>query len=98
MSRIKAINVKAQKIAETTVRDVRGYAFSDCCASFAPGWEVGPQDNADPCPWKHDLTLCWNTCWWMGQVPDDASYAGWMDECGNVNNDWRNLCTIPDNG
>lgn len=98
MSRIKAVNVKAQKIAETELRDVRGYAFSDCCASFAPGWEVGTSDNADPCPWKHDLTLCWNTCWWMGQVPDDSSYADWLDTCGNVNNDWRNLCTIPDNG
>ncbi len=98
MSRIKAINVKAQKIAETTVRDVRGYAFSDCCSSFAPGWEVGPQDNADPCPWKHDLTLCWGTCWWMGQVPDDQSYSDWLDTCGNINEDWRNLCTIPDNG
>ncbi len=98
MSRIKAMNVKAQKIAQTAVRDVRGYAFSDCCASFAPGWEVGPSDQADPCPWKHDLTLCWGTCWWMGQVPDDSSYANWLNECGNINSDWRNLCTIPDNG
>ncbi len=98
MSRIKAINVKAQKMAEATTRDVRGYAFSDCCTSFAPGWEVGAQDNSDPCPWKSDLTLCWNTCYWMGQVPDHLSYPDWFDDCGNINSDWRTLCTVPDNG
>jgi hypothetical protein len=98
MSRIRAINVKAQKMAETTTRDVRGYAFSDCCTSFAPGWEVGTQDQSDPCPWKSDLTLCWNTCYWMGQVPDHLSYPDWFDDCGNINSDWRNLCTVPDNG
>lgn len=98
MSRIRAINVKAQKMAESTTRDVRGYAFSDCCTSFAPGWEVGTQDQSDPCPWKSDLTLCWNTCYWMGQVPDHLSYPDWFDECGNINSDWRSLCTVPDNG
>ena len=98
MSRIKAINVKAQKMAEATTRDVRGYAFSDCCAAFAPGWEVGTQDESDPCPWKSDLTLCWNTCYWMGQVPDHLSYPDWFDDCGNINSDWRTLCTVPDNG
>ena len=84
MSRIRAINVKAQKMAEPLQRDVRGYAFSDCCASFAPGWEVGTADDADPCPWKSDLTLCWGTCWWMGQVPDHISYADWFDETRTV--------------
>ena len=96
--RIKAINVKAQKLEDTLRRDVRGYAFNDCCASFAPGWEVSSSDHADPCPWKSDLSLCWATCYWMGSVPDMDSYANWLDDCGNINNDWRNLCTIPDNG
>jgi hypothetical protein len=34
----------------------------------------------------------------MGQVPDHLSYPSWFDECGNINSDWRNLCTVPDNG
>jgi len=98
MSRIKPLNVKARAVEASSNRDVRGYAFGDCCASFAPGWEVGTQDNADPCPWKSDLSLCWGTCYWMGQVPDYISYGDWLDTCGNIQNDWRNLCTIPDNG
>ena len=97
-SRIRALNTKAQRVEETVTRDVRGYTFSDCCSGFAPGWEVGQNDLPDPCPWKHDLTLCWGTCYWMGQVPDTTSYGSWLDDCGNINNDWRNLCTIPDNG
>ena len=50
MSRIKALNVKAQRMQEVVDRDVRGYTFSDCCSSFAPGWEVGSSDNPDPVP------------------------------------------------
>ena len=98
MSRIKPINARAVEVERASGRDVRGYAFSDCCAAFQPGWEVGTNDAPDPCPWKHDLSLCWSTCWWMGQVPDSSSYSDWLDSCGNINNDWRNLCTIPDNG
>jgi hypothetical protein len=30
-------------------------------------------------------------------VPDTNSYGSWLDSCGNINDDWRNLCTIPDN-
>jgi hypothetical protein len=98
MSRIRALNMKAQQVAETVSRDVRGYTFSDCCTSFAPGWEVGTNDQPDPCPWKSDLALCWSTCYWMGQVPDYLAHANWLDSCGNTNVDWRNLCTVPDNG
>lgn len=98
MIHLRPRNRTARRIADDALDDVRGLAFNDCCASFAPGWEVGSGDQADPCPWKSDLTLCWNTCYWMGQVPDASSYGTWMDSCGNINSDWRNLCTVPDNG
>ena len=98
MSRISAVNHKAQRVQQTLTRDVRGYTFSDCCTSFAPGWEVGISDAPDPCPWKSDLSLCWVTCFWMGQVPDTDVHGSWLDTCGNINSDWRNLCTVPDNG
>lgn len=98
MSHVRALNVKAQRAVEQLDRDVRGYTFSDCCTSFAPGWEVGTDDNPDPCPWKSDLYLCWVTCYWMGQVPDVDTHGNWLDSCGNINSDWRTLCSVPDNG
>ncbi len=98
MTRIKGINVKARAVQDRVEKDVRGYAFSDCCPSFAPGWEVGRYDDPDPCPWKTDLQLCWQTCYWTGQVPDAGHYNDWFDSCSNINNDWRDFCAIPDNG
>jgi hypothetical protein len=96
MKRIKPLNLKARRMDDASAHDVRGYAFNDCCASFAPGWEVGWSDDADPCPWKSDLSLCWSTCYWMGQVPDTQAHSDWLDACGNIQQDWRSLCTIPD--
>lgn len=73
-----------------------GHACAACCASFAPGWEVGPSGNVDPCPWQNDLSLCWVTCFWTYQIPDDSQYSSWMDQCGNVAMDWTQLCVVPD--
>jgi len=97
VARIRPLNVKARRIRERTARDVEGYGFSECSAAFAPGWEVGQFGDPDPCPWKYDLELCWATCYWTGQVPDMYNYPEWLGACSNINLDWRNLCTIPDN-
>ncbi len=93
--RFRAINRRARQLAGEEPR-VRGLAFGECAAVFAPGWEVGQEGDPDPCPWKHDLELCWSTCYWTGQVPDMFNYPEWLGACDNINLDWRNLCTIPD--
>jgi hypothetical protein len=96
---LKPLNKKAQAVQARSQKDVKGYTFSDCCPSFAPGWEVGPsEDQPDPCPWRFDLRLCWQTCYWTGQVPDISQWNSWMNSCGNLNDDWRNLCVVPDLG
>ncbi len=94
---IRPLNRKAHLLALRRSKDVEGFAFSECSSVFAPGWEVGEFGDPDPCPWKHDLELCWATCYWTGQVPDMYMYPDWLGACGNINLDWRNLCTIPDN-
>ena len=94
MSSIKALNKKAFLVQQQLEGNVRGYAFTDCCPSFAPGWEVGTVGDPDPCPWKSDLSLCWATCYWSGQVPDQMVVPNWLDSCGNINNDWQNLSNI----
>ena len=65
-------------------------------ATYAPGWEVGISGNADPCPWMTDLPLCWSTCYWTGQVPDQGTYPEWMDDCQSLAQDWVRLCVVPD--
>ncbi len=95
---ILAINKKAQFIEDRVEKDVSGYAFSDCCPSFAPGWEVGSGGGPDPCPWKTDLRLCWQTCYWTGSVPDQGNFGSWMDTCGNVNAYWLIRRPMTDNG
>ena len=95
--KIRALNRKARILERRTEQDVSGFAFSECSSVFAPGWEVGALGQPDPCPWKHDLELCWATCFWTGQVPDMYLYPDWLGSCANINQDWRNLCTIPDN-
>jgi len=92
----KPINKKGREAIATGEKDAFGHACAACCASFAPGWEVGPQGVVDPCPWQSDLSLCWVTCFWNYQIPDDATYSSWMDQCGNVAVDWTTLCVVPD--
>jgi hypothetical protein len=80
---------------------VEGYAYNECCPSFAPGWEVDDFNAVDPCPWQSDLMLCYSTCFWTAQVPDSTQGSpsgdpAWLDRCGQIQNDWRNLCVIPD--
>ena len=99
MKHFKPINKKSRETvqaASATAPDAFGHACAACCASFAPGWEVGPTGNVDPCPWQNDLNLCWVTCFWHYQIPDDNAYPSWMNQCGNVAMDWTALCVVPD--
>ncbi len=96
MGHFKPINKKGREALARRRPDVYGHACAACCASFAPGWEVGAQGIVDPCPWQNDLSLCYVTCFWNYQVPDDINYPNWMDECGNVQLDWTALCVVPD--
>ncbi|MDP7113485.1 MAG: quinohemoprotein amine dehydrogenase subunit gamma [Myxococcota bacterium] len=93
---VRPLNRKAHLLALRRRKDVEGYSFSECSSVFAPGWEVSEFGDPDPCPWKHDLEMCWATCFWTGQVPDMYMYPQWLGACANINMDWRNLCTIPD--
>lgn len=95
-STVKPINRKAHMLATRGGETATAYAFSECSSVFAPGWEVGQFGDPDPCPWKHDLELCWATCYWTGQVPDMFMHPEWLGGCDDINSDWRNLCTIPD--
>ena len=97
MKHFRPLNRKSREIDRRRSEGwAEAHACSACCTGFAPGWEVGSSGNVDPCPWKTDLWLCWVTCFWSGQVPDDTSQPNWMDSCGNVDTDWTSLCTIPD--
>ena len=96
MGHFKPINKKGREALARRRPDVYGHACAACCASFAPGWEVGAQGIVDPCPWQNDLSLCYVTCFWNYQGPDDINYPNWMDECGNVQLDWTALCVVPD--
>lgn len=96
MKHFKPINKKSREAVAQGAPDAFGHVCAACCASFAPGWEVGPSGDVDPCPWQNDLWLCWVTCFWNYQIPDDSSQASWMNECDNVASDWTTLCVIPD--
>jgi hypothetical protein len=97
MKHLKPLNRPARAAGgEPGGPDVYGYACSDCCTVWAPGWEVGQTGNSDPCPWMSDLAMCWATCYWNGQVPDDNLYPDWMDSCSSVIQDWVRLCVVPD--
>ena len=96
MKHTKPFNRKAKAMAEKNDPEILGLACGVCCASFAPGWEVNSGGAVDPCPWQNDLILCWSTCFWTAQNPDDSSYPGWSSSCGNLQNDWANLCVVPD--
>ncbi len=99
MKHSKPVNRKARALAEqSSSPDVRGLACGVCCASFAPGWEVGTGGNIDPCPWQNDVYLCWSTCFWTAQIPDNSSYPTWNQRCSNLSNDWAGLCVVPDTG
>jgi len=99
MSRIEPLNKKARMITARLRNDVSGYAVEGCCPSFAPGWEVGSDGRLDPCPWQADLVACHGflfICFWGGQVPDSFDNPNWLDSCSNIQNDWTNLCVVPD--
>ncbi|MDP6719803.1 MAG: quinohemoprotein amine dehydrogenase subunit gamma [Pirellulaceae bacterium] len=94
MKHSKGLNKKAKQLEQSN--DVKGYACNDCCASFSPGWEVGSNGIADPCPMASDLSMCFNSsCYWAGQIPDNSANSGWLN-CGNVAQDWMTLCNVPD--
>ena len=69
MKHFKPINKKSRDTLAKAAPDAFGHACAACCASFAPGWEVGPSGNVDPCPWQNDLNLCWVTCFWIRKEP-----------------------------
>lgn len=96
--RARGLNQKARVLEMESGAEVEGYACSDCCTSYAPGWEVDPGGVIDPCSggWQVDLPLCYTTCFWTGQVADDTTYPSWMNACSSAAQDWRMLCVIPD--
>ena len=96
MKHVKPFNRKAKALARKNDTDYMGLACGVCSASFAPGWEVGSGGDVDPCPWQNDLNLCYVTCFWTMQIPDDNLYPTWMDACQNLIYDWMNLCVVPD--
>lgn len=96
MKHAKPLNRKARAMAEKNDPEVVGLACGVCCASFAPGWEVNSSGSVDPCPWQQDLNLCYVTCYWTAQNPDDNAYPSWNNSCGSLQNDWMNLCVVPD--
>ena len=94
---IKPLNRKAEALTQKPIDDVRPYSYGDCCPGFLPGWEVGAGGDSDPCGggWASDLPAC-TPCYWSAQVPDTATYPGWLNNCMNLSSDWTNLCTVPD--
>ncbi len=98
MKHLKPLNKRAMKLSGDEDRpDVFGYACSICCTAWAPGWEVGDDPYpVDPCPWMSDLSLCWVTCYWTGQVADDTAEPNWLDDCSLVSEDWVRICVVPD--
>ncbi|OGF97765.1 MAG: hypothetical protein A2Z06_02190 [Candidatus Glassbacteria bacterium RBG_16_58_8] len=99
MGHIEPMNKKARTMSSRKTVDVRGYSVEGCCTSYIPGWEVGSNNNLDPCPWQNDLAACygwWFICYWGGQVPDHGDNPNWLDNCSNIQNDWTNLCVVPD--
>ncbi|MBI2378736.1 MAG: quinohemoprotein amine dehydrogenase subunit gamma [Deltaproteobacteria bacterium] len=92
---MKPLNAKAENLVAKPPDDVRPYTFGDCCPGFLPGWEVGSNNAADPCPWQSDLPAC-HPCYWTAQVPDETTYPDWMNNCANMSSDWSALCTVPD--
>ena len=97
MKHLKPLNKRAMKLSADEDRpDVFGYACSICCTAWAPGWEVGVSGDVDPCPWMSDLSLCWVTCYWTGQVADDVAEPDWLDDCSLVSEDWVRICVVPD--
>ena len=99
MSRIEPLNKKARMMTVRMKNDIRGYAVEGCCPLFSPGWEVGSSGQLDPCPWQSDLAACAGflfICFWGGQVPDQGDNPHWLDNCSNIQNDWTNLCVVPD--
>jgi hypothetical protein len=100
---IKALNRKAEALIRKPLADVRPFNFGDCCPGFLPGWEVDDPSqpsggNPDPCTggWAQDILACQPGCYWIAQVGDGNSQPHWFDHCGNIAQDWINLCTIPD--
>jgi hypothetical protein len=95
--RVRARNRKAGKLIGGTGPDVFGMACGDCCAVFAPGWEVSAAGDADPCAWVSDIAQCHAVnCLWAAQIPDQDIYPNWLAACSNLVNDWQSLCVVPD--
>lgn len=94
---MKPVNKRAQDVEKPPTPELEGYACSNCCVSYAPGWEVSSGGAPDPCPWMSDLHLCYAAgCYWGNQVPDQNQYPTWFDACSQLQNDWAQLCTVPD--
>jgi hypothetical protein len=97
MKHLKPMNRRARQVSGLDAPDVYGYACTDCCNAWAPGWGTGQSGSVDPCPWASDLYLCWVTCYWTGQVADDYWEPNWLDACGQLAEDWYRICVVPDN-
>jgi len=97
---LKPLNRKAKLMGKSSKQDdVYGMACSSCGVRFNPGWEIGYCGNVDPCPWISDLPAChYASCWWAGSVPGVNWWPNFMDCCGNLQQDWTCLCTVPDPG
>lgn len=65
-----------------------------CTTIFEPGWETdGEMGFAGLCrPMQRDVFGCAGDCWWPAQVPDELTlYPGWLEECQNVEKDWKDI-------
>ncbi len=99
MGKITPLNKKARMISSHGTGDVRGLSVEGCCPSYIPGWEIGSDNGVDPCPWASDLAACHGflfICFWGGQVPDAGDNPSWLNTCSNYQNDWTNMCVVPD--
>jgi len=96
-------NVAAAPSSEAASdRDVEGRAPVPigCVTVFNPGWETdcAQLESLGSCgsSFHGDIPDCHNTCYWPAQVPDDSLFPSWLNDCGNVHEDWQKLCFVPD--
>ncbi|MCZ6831573.1 MAG: quinohemoprotein amine dehydrogenase subunit gamma [Gammaproteobacteria bacterium] len=102
MKHLKALNKKAQQLAEAadngnTDEVVAMQTVVGCAATTDPGWEVDMFGSvAGLCqPMEADLYGCSDPCWWPAQVPDTMNtYPDWSKEANSAGSDWRNLDAV----
>ena len=107
MKHLKAINKKAEVLAEATTDEeakevIAMASIASCATTTDPGWEVDMFGTvAGLCqPMEADLYGCSDPCWWPAQVPDLMNtYPDWSKSAPKANEDWRKLESVyPDDG